>query len=73
MNPSSFDESGYLAQMWRRNQCPNCGRLIPAGQRIGSGKKSEGGFCSLSCYTEYYQTEIAARARKAASNAAGTH
>jgi len=40
----------YLLELWDQNICPNCGKTIPQGTRVGSGRKSEGGFCSLDCY-----------------------
>lgn len=43
-------EEDYLRELWDKNICPNCGKDIPKGKRVGSGKKSEGGFCSLDCY-----------------------
>jgi hypothetical protein len=32
--------------------------------RVGSGRKSEGGFCSLDCYASFYQLELTERARR---------
>jgi hypothetical protein len=60
-------EQNYLLELWDRNICPNCGKNILAGKRVGSGKKSDGGFCSLSCYGEYYRTEMIERAQKVAA------
>lgn len=57
-------EQSYLRELWDSNICPNCGQRIPEGTRVGSGKKSEGGFCRLSCYGEYYSIEIVERAKK---------
>jgi hypothetical protein len=57
-------EQNYLLELWDRGVCPNCGKKIPAGKRVGSGKKSDGGFCSLDCYGEYYSIEIFERAKK---------
>jgi hypothetical protein len=59
-----ISEEAYLLQLWDQNICPNCGKPIPEGTRVGSGRKSEGGFCSLDCYTSFYQLELAARARR---------
>ena len=58
-----IDEAAYLMDLWHRNVCPYCARQIPAGARVGSGVRSEGGFCSLGCYAEYYKMELLARAR----------
>ena len=58
-------EQSYLLEFWDKNVCPNCGTKIPEGRRVGSGKKSEGGFCSLGCYGEYYKAELTERHKKA--------
>lgn len=57
-------EQEYLLELWARNICPNCAKLIPEGTRVGSGKKTEGGFCSLNCFGEYYKTEMLERQKK---------
>ncbi|MFZ0817290.1 MAG: hypothetical protein WAM78_17340 [Candidatus Sulfotelmatobacter sp.] len=57
-------EENYLLELWDKNICPNCGKRIPAGKRIGSGQKSKGGFCSLECYASFYQYELTERARR---------
>lgn len=57
-------EQSYLLELWDKNVCPNCGTKIPEGRRVGSGKKSEGGFCSLGCYGEYYKAELTERNKK---------
>ena len=54
----------FLLELWDQNICPNCGKTIPQGARVGSGRKSEGGFCSLDCYTIFYQLELAEHARR---------
>lgn len=54
-------EEEYLLELWERNICPQCGGEISGEQKFGTGKKREGGFCSLQCYTLYYQTEILQR------------
>ena len=57
-------ERSYLFELWDKNICPNCGKNIPEGKRVGSGKKSEGGFCSLNCYAEYYKADVIKRHKK---------
>lgn len=42
-----------LLKLWDRNICPNCFKTIPQGTRVGSGRKREGGFCSLDCYISF--------------------
>ncbi len=59
-------EDEYLLELWSKNICPYCGKNIPEGTRVGSGRKSDGGFCSLDCYARYYQSELRERARKIA-------
>ena len=64
-----LSESDYLLELWDKNVCPWCGNTIPEGTRVGSGRKSEGGFCSLRCYADYYALELVERARKAQETA----
>jgi len=59
-------EREHLLELWSKNICPYCGKSIPEGTRIGSGRKSDGGFCSLDCYARYYEQELKERARKVA-------
>ena len=63
----SDTEQNVLLELWELNVCPNCGKTIPQGTRVGSGKKSEGGFCSLTCYSEFYASDLIERAKRAAS------
>jgi hypothetical protein len=53
-----------LLELWDQNICPNCGKIIAQGTRVGSGRKSEGGFCSLDCYTSFSQLQLTDRARR---------
>lgn len=62
-------ESQYLLDLLLKNICPWCGKEIPEGTRVGSGRKDEGGFCSLACYANYYSLELQERARKVAETA----
>jgi len=59
---TSIEEA--LLELWDQEICPNCGKTIPQGSRVGSGRKSEGGFCSLDCYASFYQLSLAERARQ---------
>jgi hypothetical protein len=59
-------EQAYLNELWAMNICPYCSKAIPEGTRVGSGRKSDGGFCSLDCYAKYHAAELAERARRAA-------
>ena len=56
-------EEEYLLELWERNICPYCGNTIPAKSRVGSGDKRRGGFCSLDCFTRYYEFELLKRAQ----------
>jgi hypothetical protein len=66
MMPENMDyrEDEYLQMLWQRNICPFCGKQIPDGTRVGTGRKQEGGFCSLDCYTHYYALELLEKARR---------
>ena len=46
---------------------PNCGRSIPEGKRVGSGRRRDGGFFSLDCYAAYRAGDIVRRAQKTAA------
>jgi hypothetical protein len=59
-----MSDEDYLLELWAKNICPNSAKQIPAGQRVGSGQKSKGGFCSLDCYASFYEYEITERARR---------
>jgi hypothetical protein len=63
MRDSTHDEADFLLRLWDQGRCPFCGRTFPAAERVGSGRRSEGGFCSLSCYAGYYSLELVDRAR----------
>jgi hypothetical protein len=63
-NTLSESIQASLLELWDQNICPNCGKTIPQGTRVGSGRKSEGGFCSLDCYASFYQLELTERARR---------
>jgi hypothetical protein len=66
-----ISEEKYRLQLWDLNICPNCGKEIPEGTRVGSGRKGEGGFCSLDCYANFYQLEFSERARCLAEKISG--
>ena len=55
---STPEEERFLLDCWAQNVCPHCSKEIPEGKRVGSGKKSEGGFCSLDCYGEYHKKRL---------------
>jgi hypothetical protein len=56
-------EAEYLTKMWERNMCPYCRGAVAKEKRVGSGRKSDGGFCSLQCYASYHALDLAERAR----------
>ena len=55
------DAPDRLAELWRRGVCPSCGNAIREGTRVGSGRRSDGGFCSLGCYASFHGASLAAR------------
>jgi len=57
-------EKEYLLDLANANICPNCGKAIPDSTRIGTGKKTDGVFCSLDCLAQYHETELIERAKK---------
>jgi hypothetical protein len=59
----AISEAAYLRAMWARSECPNCHATISEGRRVGTGKKADGGFCGLGCYTQYYAMELLEKAR----------
>ena len=62
----TISEQEYLLELWDKNICPFCSNPIPEGKRIGSGRRSEGGFCSLDCYAKYHAAELMERASRVA-------
>ncbi len=54
-------EAAYLAQCWEAGICPFCRRAFPAQQRVGSGRREDGGFCGLSCFAEYHKLNLQER------------
>lgn len=60
----AVNEETYLLDCWGRVVCPYCRNAFPETERVGSGRKKEGGFCSLDCYTKYYELEIRERHRR---------
>lgn len=57
-------ESDYLLDLWDRNICPYCGQPIAEGMRVGTGRKADGGFYTIQCYTQYYELDLRERARR---------
>lgn len=55
---STPEEERFLLECWAQNVRPQCSKQIPEGKRVGSGKKSDGGFCSLDCYGEYQKKRL---------------
>ena len=62
----AISETQYLLELWSKSVCPWCEKTIQPNTRVGSGRKSEGGFCSLDCYAKYYSIELNERAIKVA-------
>ncbi len=57
----AISDEAYLLDCWRAGLGPWCRRQFPATVRVGSGKKLDGGFCSLGCYGEYHRLSIEER------------
>ncbi len=60
----AVSEEAYLLDCWNRVVCPYCGKRFPETERVGSGQKKKGGFCSLDCYANYYELDIRERFRR---------
>lgn len=54
-------EETYLKRCWETNTCPTCKTIFPAQQRVGTGRKRDGGFCSLDCLAAYRKLELEAK------------
>jgi hypothetical protein len=63
----AVSEEAHLLELWGKRICPFCAKTIPNGGYVGSGKKSEGGFCSLDCFAKYYEIELIERAKRVAA------
>ncbi len=50
-----------LKRLYKERICPYCGKQISESAGVGSGRVSEGRFCSLDCYAKYYEHELAQR------------
>jgi hypothetical protein len=59
----AISEAAYLKMLWERNVCPYCLNVFASGERVGSGRKSDGGFCSLDCFSKYHALAFAEKAR----------
>lgn len=57
-------ETRRLLRLWDAGICPNCGKRFSPARRVGSGRKADGGFCSLDCYAVFYRLELEERARR---------
>jgi hypothetical protein len=64
-------ERAYLLRCWETNICPFCRKLFPVEQRIGSGKREDGGFCGLGCFAEYYKLSLQERHNRILRESAG--
>ena len=60
----AVNEEAYLRDCWERVICPCCRKPFPETERVGSCQKKKGGFCSLDCYTKYYELELRERFRR---------
>ena len=60
----AITEEACLLDCWKRVVCPCCRKPFPEAARVGSGQKKKGGFCSLDCYTKYYELDLRERHRR---------
>ena len=60
----AVNEEAYLLDCWKRVVCPYCRKPFLETACVGSGEKKKGGFCSLDCYTKYYEFDIRERLRR---------
>lgn len=58
-------EQAQLLKLMEAGICPECGQLVPEKNRIDSRRKIDSGFCSLDCYTTYYEIELSESLRPA--------
>jgi hypothetical protein len=68
----AITEESFLLDCWERGVCPFCGKAFPPTERVGSGQKAKGGFCSLTCYTKYYEMDIVERQNKIIGGGSGS-
>jgi len=59
----AISESSYLKDLWERSLCPYCHTRIPESARVGSGRISDGGFCSLECFSRYHELDLIKKAQ----------
>jgi hypothetical protein len=52
-------EDGYLEKCKKEGLCPTCHKPLGAG--IGSGRHTDGVFCSLECYGEWHRASLIRR------------
>lgn len=58
----AISEATYLKMMWEQDLCAYCHSPILEGQRVGSGRRSDGGFCRLDCFAKYHALEFVEKA-----------
>lgn len=43
-----------ISEAARAGTCPQCGKAIPEGTAVGTGRHSDGRFCSLECVALFH-------------------
>ena len=63
------DDQRHAQQTLDRMFCAECHAPIVAGDGVGSGKITDGLFCTLTCFGKYHRARLAKIARRVAATA----
>lgn len=58
------DAESWLLDCWQRVVRSHCRKPFLEAARVGSGQMKKSGFCSLDCYTKYYEFDFRERLRR---------
>lgn len=53
-----------ITEATRTGTCPQCGKVIPEGTAIGTGRHEDGRFCSLDCVALFHGPTFVERHRR---------
>lgn len=48
------ERAARIRRSWEEGLCPQCSAAIPGGKGVGTGKRSDGTFCSLDCIARFH-------------------